>query len=116
MNTRRSLISLALTLALLALVGILIGSTSRAAAPVGPARPVPNGAPDTPFSALALPLRFIPNVGQTDSAVQFTVRGAGHTLFFTPVESCKVVPVAPYQSLEKAYLFSSERVFIQNPN
>ena len=38
-------------------------------------------------SALAtLPLRFIPNSGQTDPTVHYTVKGAGHTLFFTPDE------------------------------
>jgi uncharacterized repeat protein (TIGR01451 family) len=30
-----------------------------------------------------LPLRFVANAGQTDPAVRFTVKGAGHTLFFT---------------------------------
>jgi len=33
-----------------------------------------------------LPLRFIPNAGQTDAVVRYTVKGAGHTLFFTPKE------------------------------
>jgi uncharacterized repeat protein (TIGR01451 family) len=33
-----------------------------------------------------LPLRFIANAGQTDPAVRFTVKGAGHTLFFTEEE------------------------------
>jgi len=33
-----------------------------------------------------LPLRFIANAGQTDPAVNFTVKGAGHTLFFTQDE------------------------------
>jgi uncharacterized repeat protein (TIGR01451 family) len=38
-------------------------------------------------SALArLPLRFIPNSGQIDSNVHYTVKGAGHTIFFTPEE------------------------------
>jgi len=35
---------------------------------------------------LALPLRFVPNAGQTDPSVRFTVQGAGHTFFFTPQE------------------------------
>jgi uncharacterized repeat protein (TIGR01451 family) len=35
---------------------------------------------------LNLPLRFIANAGQTDPAVCFTVKGAGHTLFFTSEE------------------------------
>jgi uncharacterized repeat protein (TIGR01451 family) len=30
-----------------------------------------------------LPLRFVPNTGQDDPAVHFTVQGPGHTLFFT---------------------------------
>ena len=30
-----------------------------------------------------LPLRFVPNTGQDDPAVRFTVKGPGHTLFFT---------------------------------
>jgi hypothetical protein len=33
-----------------------------------------------------LPLRFMANAGQTDPAVQFTVKGAGHTIYFTPEE------------------------------
>ena len=33
-----------------------------------------------------LPLRFIANAGQTNPAVNFTVKGAGLTLFFTPDE------------------------------
>jgi uncharacterized repeat protein (TIGR01451 family) len=33
-----------------------------------------------------LPLRFVANAGQTDPAVRFTVKGAGHTLFFTQEE------------------------------
>lgn len=33
-----------------------------------------------------LPLSFIANVGQTDADVRFQVRGAGHTIFFTPDE------------------------------
>jgi hypothetical protein len=33
-----------------------------------------------------LPLRFVPNGGQTNPAVHFTVKGAGHTIFFTPEE------------------------------
>jgi hypothetical protein len=35
---------------------------------------------------LALPMRFVPNAGQTDPSVQFTVQGAGHTFFFAPRE------------------------------
>ena len=35
---------------------------------------------------LALPLRFVPNAGQTDPSVRFTVQGAGHSFFFTPQE------------------------------
>ncbi len=34
----------------------------------------------------ALPLRFIANAGQTDPGVHFTVKGAGHTIFFTDQE------------------------------
>ncbi|MEP7287232.1 MAG: SBBP repeat-containing protein [Chloroflexota bacterium] len=34
----------------------------------------------------ALPLSFLPNFGQTNSAVRFQVRGEGGTLFFTPDE------------------------------
>ncbi|MBN1260334.1 MAG: SBBP repeat-containing protein, partial [Anaerolineae bacterium] len=33
---------------------------------------------------MALPLRFIPNVGQYAPEVSFSVQGAGHTLAFTP--------------------------------
>jgi uncharacterized repeat protein (TIGR01451 family) len=33
-----------------------------------------------------LPLRFIANAGQADPAVRFTVKGAGHTIFFTEEE------------------------------
>jgi len=39
------------------------------------------------FQTLAnLPLRFIANAGQTDPAVLYTVKGAGHTLYFTQDE------------------------------
>ena len=34
----------------------------------------------------ALPLSFITNAGQMDPAVRFQVKGAGHTIFFTPDE------------------------------
>jgi hypothetical protein len=33
-----------------------------------------------------LPLSFIANAGQANSDVHFQVRGAGHTIFFTPTE------------------------------
>jgi len=35
---------------------------------------------------LNLPLPFISNAGQTDPNVRFTVKGAGHAIFFTPGE------------------------------
>ena len=39
---------------------------------------------DQAFSSL--PLRFVANVGQSDPSVRFTVKGAGHTIFFTEEE------------------------------
>jgi len=48
---------------------------ARAATPP-PSGPLPPG-------WLDLPLRFVANAGQADSAALFTVHGAGHTLFFT---------------------------------
>lgn len=38
-----------------------------------------------------LPMRFEPNVGQTDDRVRFLARGAGYTLFLTPDESVMVL-------------------------
>lgn len=40
----------------------------------------------------ALPLAFTPNVGQTDPAVRFFVRGANGNLFFTPDEVVQTLP------------------------
>ena len=39
----------------------------------------------------ALPMRFEPNVGQTDPLVAFLARGTGYTLFLTPTESVLVL-------------------------
>ncbi|MDM8530340.1 SBBP repeat-containing protein, partial [Anaerolineales bacterium HSG25] len=39
-----------------------------------------------------VPLSFIPNKGQTDSQVQFTVRSLGGTLYFTPQELVLALP------------------------
>ena len=39
----------------------------------------------------ALPMRFEPNVGQTDAPVDFLARGTGNTLFLTPTESVLVL-------------------------
>jgi hypothetical protein len=39
-----------------------------------------------------LPLSFVPNVGQADSAVLYHVRGMGGSIFFTPQEVVLVVP------------------------
>lgn len=47
-----------------------------------------------------LPLRFEPNVGQTDSAVRFTARGAGYALFLTDREA--VISLKPSQSTDRA--------------
>jgi VCBS repeat-containing protein len=41
-----------------------------------------------------LPLSFVPNAGQTDSDVRFTVRSFGGTLFFTPQEVVVSLPRA----------------------
>ena len=41
----------------------------------------------------ALPIRFEPNVGQSDPRVEFLARGAGYTLFLTASES--VIALAP---------------------
>lgn len=41
----------------------------------------------------ALPIRFEPNVGQSDRRVEFLARGPGYTLFLTASES--VIALAP---------------------
>lgn len=59
--------------------------------------PLPPGAAQ-PMSALpdlqSLPLAFTPNLGQTDPAVRFFVRGATGNLFFTPDEVVLTLPTA----------------------
>jgi uncharacterized repeat protein (TIGR01451 family) len=42
--------------------------------------------PEIDVGSLGLPLRFVPNQGQTDEAVLYTVKSAGQTLFFTQDE------------------------------
>ncbi|MCT7967740.1 SBBP repeat-containing protein [Laspinema sp. D1] len=61
--------------------------------PVAPIESVsPEGTPGDPLSGSQvpnlgqLPLSFIPNAGQYDPTVNFTVRGASHGIFFTPDE------------------------------
>jgi uncharacterized repeat protein (TIGR01451 family) len=63
----------------------LPGEGTRLAITPPSAPPEAESAPHEPgYQAfLSLPLRFIANAGQTHPAVRFTVKGAGHTLFFT---------------------------------
>jgi len=57
---------------------------------------VNNPLPAARFSGenLNLPLQFIPNAGQTAPQVRYTVKGAGHNLFFTP-DQVVSAPSAP---------------------
>ena len=59
------------------------GSRSAVTPPSSP--PEPESARHGPShqAFLSLPLRFVANAGQTHPTVHFTVKGAGHTLFFT---------------------------------
>jgi hypothetical protein len=88
---RQPLVTLVLPLGLLIASLFLLGSAPLPThvAHRAPARilsPVVDPAihPRVNQSLLGLPLRFIANAGQIDSAVQFTVKGTGHTIFFTP--------------------------------
>jgi len=54
---------------------------------------VPAPAPARTRSIGALPLAFVANAGQTDSAVRFLVRSRGGTFFFTPAEAVLAVPI-----------------------
>ena len=62
------------------LAGVAVQAPVLAPSQLAPAYAAGSGPIGTALSEL--PLRFITNAGQTHSSVYFTVRGAGHTLFF----------------------------------
>ncbi len=88
---RKLLATLVLPLGVLIASIFLLGSAPfpasvahHASAPVISSTPNPAMYRQVNQSLRHLPLRFIPNAGQTAPVVQFTVKGAGHTIFFTP--------------------------------
>src|SRR6266540_3296435 len=58
-----------------------------------PAKTTTASAPARTRSIGALPLAFVANAGQSDSAVRFLVRSRGGTFFFTPAEAVLAVPI-----------------------
>ncbi len=83
---------LGLALGALAALALLATSGLGPAAGPGPlAPPVADAGAATRARVLAAfgqaPLRFEPNAGQTDAAVQFLARGPGYTLFLTSDEA-----------------------------
>ena len=58
----------------------------------------------------ALPMRFEPNVGQTDSSVQFLARGKGFTMFLTPSESVIVLAQQQAKARDTGLLQNAEVV------
>src|SRR6266545_2168322 len=98
----------------LVIVALLLGIIPPAAPKAQAAAPQPNRAQATALSvpsanaptsnrntatraatlaASALPLSFVPNVGQTDTAVRFLVRNSGGTLFFGSDEAVLAIPL-----------------------
>lgn len=51
-------------------------------------------AAQTPIGMPDLPVTFVPNAGQLDSAVHFQVYGAGQSIFLTPQEVVFAIPAA----------------------
>lgn len=94
----------------------MVGHTAAPAAvlPVGPSTDVPlapmaaEHADMTQMPDLAsLPLSFVPNVGQTDPAVQFQAYAMGGSVFFTPQEVVLSLPVQ--QSADLALVSNSSQ-------
>lgn len=70
---------------LISLSGAGTGSHTRAVSTAATASPAAKAKAKRAYGKL--PLRFEANRGQTDSQVKFIARGAGYTLFLTPLES-----------------------------
>ena len=63
-----------------------------------------------------IPLSFIANTGQTDPNVKFQVKGAGHSIFFTPNEIAFVAFPTPNQPGNQATTSSVVRSSLANSN
>lgn len=65
-----------------------------------------------------IPLSFIANTGQTDPNVKFQVKGAGHSIFFTPNEIAFVAFLTPNEPGNQATTSSVVRSSLakSNPN
>src|SRR5688500_8382392 len=81
-NGRSSIDRAALAAALAVLVQSLVPALAAPAA-ARASNPIPSAAER--YGALAM--RFEPNVGQFDGAVEFVARGSGYTLFLTAGET-----------------------------
>ena len=84
----------ALLLAAFASSSLLAGPLHAALAATEPGSSTANSAAAVQYAAL--PMRFEPNVGQSDPRVQFLTRGKGYTLFLTANES--VIALSPKQA------------------
>jgi len=89
-------------LCVLALASCVPGEAWPASAATAPPQPSTNlaFASSARFRATLgrFPLTFIPNVGQTDPAVRFHARGAGHVIFFTSNEVLLALPTNDQRS------------------
>jgi hypothetical protein len=63
-----------------------------------------------------IPLSFIANTGQTDPNVKFQVKGAGHSIFFTPNEIAFVAFPTPNEPGNQATTSSVIRSSLANSN
>jgi len=63
-----------------------------------------------------IPLSFIANTGQTDPNVKFQVKGAGHSIFFTPNEIAFVAFPTPNEPGNQATTSSVVRSSLANSN
>ncbi|MGB7713039.1 MAG: SBBP repeat-containing protein [Microcoleus sp.] len=63
-----------------------------------------------------VPLSFIANTGQTDPAVKFQVKGAGHSIFFTPNEITFIAFQTPNEPGKEATNSSVVRSSLANSN
>ncbi|HVC83278.1 MAG TPA: hypothetical protein VNL35_22540, partial [Chloroflexota bacterium] len=81
------------------------GTPSQTGTPAAGVTAVPGVLPPQPTAPISttallaqythLPLRFEPNVGQTDPAVRYLAHGPGYTAFFTDHEAVIALPAAP---------------------
>lgn len=63
-----------------------------------------------------LPLSFIANTGQTDPSVKFQVKGANHSIFFTPNEITFIAFQTPNEPGKEATKSSVVRSSLANSN